>query len=345
MPEPEPKPSTVPISDLPAEERAARSSSFGGVATDYERFRPGPPLAAVDWYLPEPVRRVVDLGAGTGALTRLLLDRAEEVAAVEPDDRMRSVLAERVPGANALAGRGEAIPMPDDSVDAVIAATSWHWMEVEPTLREVGRILVPGGVLGAVWSAPDVEGAFFTQARELLASGGQGADTATAADPTIAGLIGDNPDPTATTLAIPRGLRVRGARASGLPVEHRAQRRRVDRAARDHQLDHHDAVGPPGACHRRSAPPPRRGVGRRRRRDGGHRVQGRRLADSLHRLTGFSANGPAGGPFEARRTRAHRHPRRGPLRNANRRRTPSPTAPHRREARTEAPDCERSCTA
>ena len=74
-----------------------RAGSFGAVAAEYERFRPGPPTSAVEWFLPTRVARVVDLGAGTGALTRLLIDRADEVVAVEPDDRMRSVLRAQVP--------------------------------------------------------------------------------------------------------------------------------------------------------------------------------------------------------------------------------------------------------
>ena len=94
------------------------------------------------------MRTVVDLGAGTGALTRLLVGRADEVVAVEPDDRMRAVLTEAVPGSRAVAGRGEAIPLPDASVDAVVASSSWHWMDPVPTLLEVGRVLVPGGVAG-----------------------------------------------------------------------------------------------------------------------------------------------------------------------------------------------------
>jgi ubiquinone/menaquinone biosynthesis C-methylase UbiE len=126
------------------------SGSFGAVAADYERFRPGPPVAAVDWWLPEPVHRVVDLGAGTGALTRLLLDRAVEVVAVEPDDRMRAVLQERVPRALARAGRAESIGLADASVDAVLASSSWHWVEPVAGLTEVARVLVPGGLLGVV---------------------------------------------------------------------------------------------------------------------------------------------------------------------------------------------------
>ena len=161
----------VPLSELPQEEKTKRAGSFGTVASHYERYRPGPPLEAVDWLLPVRVGRVIDLGAGTGALTRLLIDKAHEVVAVEPDDRMRAVLSEELPGARAVMGRGESMPLPDGCADAVVASSSWHWMDPVPTLREVGRILVPGGILGVLWSGPDSEGPFLVQARELLAGG------------------------------------------------------------------------------------------------------------------------------------------------------------------------------
>jgi SAM-dependent methyltransferase len=164
------EPEAVPLTP---EQKARRAGSFGGAASHYERYRPGPPPQAVDFVLPSPVHRVVDLGAGTGALTRLLVGRADEVVAVEPDDRMRSVLATAVPGARAVAGRGESIPLPDASADAVLASSSWHWMDPVPTLLEVGRVLVPGGTLGAVWSGPDPDSGLIGQARALL--GGDGA--------------------------------------------------------------------------------------------------------------------------------------------------------------------------
>jgi len=154
-----------PLSD---EEKTARSKSFGDVAYLYERYRPGPPPEIVAWFLPEPTDCVVDLGAGTGALTRLLVERARDVVAVEPDNRMRAVLADRVPGARALAGRGEAIPVPDGSAQGVFASSSWHWMDPVPTLAEIHRVLAPGGVFGAVWTGPDPEGPFMRQARALL---------------------------------------------------------------------------------------------------------------------------------------------------------------------------------
>jgi SAM-dependent methyltransferase len=150
-------------------DRRELADSFGGVAPDYDRYRPGPPEAAIDWYLPAPVARVVDLGAGTGALTRRLIGRADEVVAVEPDERMRAVLTANVPGATALPGAGESIPVDDASADCVMASTSWHWMDPDRTVAEVARVLVPGGVLGALWSAPDPDGAFLVEARNHVA--------------------------------------------------------------------------------------------------------------------------------------------------------------------------------
>lgn len=169
MVEPDPANLNVPLSHLPEQEKRKRAGSFGGVASHYERYRPGPSPQAVEWLLPNHVGRVVDLGAGTGALTRLLVDKADEVVAVEPDDRMRAVLADEIPGVQAVSGRGESIPLSDGSADAVLASSSWHWMDPVPTLNEVGRVLVAGGTLGVLWSGPDPEGRFLVQARDLLA--------------------------------------------------------------------------------------------------------------------------------------------------------------------------------
>jgi SAM-dependent methyltransferase len=195
---------------LSAEEKAKRAASFGGVAAHYERYRPGPPLEAVEWILPERARTVVDLGAGTGALSHLLVERADSVIAVEPDARMRAVLTETVPGVRAVEGRGESMPLPDASADAVIASSSWHWVDPVPALREVGRVLVPGGVLGALWSGPDRDAAFIAQAQQLLSgtSGGDGGGASTLDEQTRGELSAAINDPIATTptLEIPPGV-------------------------------------------------------------------------------------------------------------------------------------------
>ena len=158
-------------------EKAKRASSFGSAAAHYERYRPGPPLEAVEWILPEGAGTVIDLGAGTGSLSRLLSGLVPEVIAVEPDARMRGVLTQTVRGVRAVEGRAESMPLPDASADAVIASSSWHWVDPVPALREVGRILGPGGVLGAVWSGPDRDAPFIAGAQTLLRAGASGTST------------------------------------------------------------------------------------------------------------------------------------------------------------------------
>ena len=155
---------------------AARARSFGRAAGEYDAYRPGPPIDAIDWLLPGRVDTVVDLGAGTGVLSRQLLTRANRVIAVEPDDDMRRVLAGELADVDARAGAGEGLPIEDGSVDALVASSSWHWVEPVAGFAEAARVLRPGGIFGALWSGPDPEGFLLSQARELL-SGGDAAST------------------------------------------------------------------------------------------------------------------------------------------------------------------------
>ena len=103
------------------DDQQRRAISFGAIAQDYDRSRPGPPDAALDWLLPTTLDTVGEIGAGTGLLTRKLVSRATEVFAVEPDARMRAHLAERSPTVHALDGRGESVPLPDASLSALLA--------------------------------------------------------------------------------------------------------------------------------------------------------------------------------------------------------------------------------
>ncbi len=148
--------------------KAERSGSFGAVASAYERFRPGPPPAAIDWLLEGVAGTVVDLGAGTGALTKQLVGRVDRVLAIEPDDRMREVLVRNLPGVTALRGAGESMPLDSAAVGAVLASNCWHWMDPEAALLETARVLTPGGILGVVWAGPDPEGPFVAQAQAML---------------------------------------------------------------------------------------------------------------------------------------------------------------------------------
>jgi ubiquinone/menaquinone biosynthesis C-methylase UbiE len=103
-----------------------------------------------------PGRTVVDVGAGTGKLTRDLVPTGARVVAVEPLTAMRDQLAAAAPGAEVLAGSAEDLPLPDGSADAVVAASAFHWFETERALREMHRVLVPGGALATVGNGRDL---------------------------------------------------------------------------------------------------------------------------------------------------------------------------------------------
>ncbi len=136
-------------------DRETRRLSFGSVAEDYDRYRPAPPPQALDWLIPDGAAAILDLAAGTGLVTRELTGRARRVVAVEPDGRMRAVLAARCPEAEVLAGRGEDIPLPDASVDAVVISAAWHWLDPALAVPEITRVLRPGGRLGVLWTSRD----------------------------------------------------------------------------------------------------------------------------------------------------------------------------------------------
>lgn len=130
--------------------RPERGLSFGSVADDYARGRPGWPAAGVDIVALPAKSRVLDLAAGTGKLTELLASRFEDVVAVEPDEAMRT--ANR--WGESLGGTADAIPLPDDAVDAVFVAEAFHWFCDPPALREIERVLRPGGTLVLLWNRP-----------------------------------------------------------------------------------------------------------------------------------------------------------------------------------------------
>lgn len=136
--------------------RREQAESFGSAADAYERGRPSYPSSVIDWLLPSDARVAVDLGAGTGQLTRLLASKDVDVVAVEPSAEMREKLSAKLPAnARSLAGRAEQIPLPDDSVNLVLAAQAWHWFDVKLAVPEIARILTPGGQLGLLWNIRD----------------------------------------------------------------------------------------------------------------------------------------------------------------------------------------------
>jgi SAM-dependent methyltransferase len=142
--------------DVPLDPEGARmiepARSFDRAAVEYEAARPGYPGALLDLLPVENEATVLDLGAGTGKLTRVLVRRYREVVAVEPLDGMRAILEEVVPQARSVAGSAEAIPLADASADAVFAAQAFHWFANDTAVAEIGRVLRPGGVLCLVWN-------------------------------------------------------------------------------------------------------------------------------------------------------------------------------------------------
>ena len=121
---------------------------------DYERGRPGWPPEVVNLASVPSSATVLDLGAGTGKLTRLLVPAFGRVVAVEPADAMRSMLETLCPKAEALPGTGRDIPLGDASVDAVFAAQAFHWFDDEQSVAEIARVLVPQGAVVLMWNLP-----------------------------------------------------------------------------------------------------------------------------------------------------------------------------------------------
>lgn len=137
-------------------ERPGLASSFGTAAAAYAAHRPDYAAAAVRWALASaPGPRVLDLGAGTGKLTGTLVALGADVVAVEPDPAMLTELRRAVPIVRALPGGAEAIPLPDGSVDAVLAGNALHWFDMALAGPEIARVLAPGGVLCGLWNVVD----------------------------------------------------------------------------------------------------------------------------------------------------------------------------------------------
>jgi ubiquinone/menaquinone biosynthesis C-methylase UbiE len=132
-------------------------AGFATSAESYERLRPTYPPGAIDWIAEQlrlgPSMTVLDLGAGTGKLTRLLRERSGSVIALEPLESMRSQLRAALgPEVDVREGTAETIPLPDASVDAVAAAQAFHWFDGPRALEEIARVLRPAGALALMWN-------------------------------------------------------------------------------------------------------------------------------------------------------------------------------------------------
>jgi ubiquinone/menaquinone biosynthesis C-methylase UbiE len=149
-----------------------KARGFELVADVYERARPAYPMETVAWLAGQldlrPGRTVLDLGAGTGKLTRSLVATGARVLALEPGEEMRAQLSAAVPQAEPVAAGAEAIPLADGSVDAATAAQSFHWFRLDEALPEIHRVLRPGGGLGLVWNERDFDDPFQREVTDLL---------------------------------------------------------------------------------------------------------------------------------------------------------------------------------
>lgn len=153
---------------------ADRATSFGAEAANYEAGRPEYPFDAIAWMLermPEGSRRIADVGAGTGKLTRVLGHApGAEVVAVDPDPEMLAALRGSVPGIPTFQGTAERMPLPDASLDAVTLGQAWHWVEPVAASAELGRVVRTGGVLGLVWNIRDERVEWVRRLTEIMHS-------------------------------------------------------------------------------------------------------------------------------------------------------------------------------
>ncbi len=162
------------MTGLDEDELRARARSFGSVAAEYAALRPGYPADAVAFLIGEGTRRVLDLGAGTGLLTEVVLDAGHDVVAVDPSPEMLGELAARLPGVVTAVGTAEAIPFGDASVDAVVAGQAAHWFDPAPAGREIRRVLRPAGTLGLIWNTRDERIPWVGALGELIAAESRG---------------------------------------------------------------------------------------------------------------------------------------------------------------------------
>jgi SAM-dependent methyltransferase len=150
----------------------AAAAGFSAGSAAYVRGRPSYPQEAVDLITAElgiePEATVVDLAAGTGKFTALLVPTGAHLKAVEPVMEMGDELRRAVPGVEVLEGTAEAMPLPDDSADALTVAQAFHWFDVDKALAEIARVLRPGGGLGFLWNRRDESVPWVRRMSEVL---------------------------------------------------------------------------------------------------------------------------------------------------------------------------------
>lgn len=133
----------------------SHARSFAGVAEAYDRARPSYPADALAWLVQGEKMRVLELGAGTGKLTELLVAAGHDVIATDPLPEMLDQLKRRIPGVATAVATAERIPLASRSVDVIVCAQAFHWFDHDVALPEIARVLRPGGTLALVWNMRD----------------------------------------------------------------------------------------------------------------------------------------------------------------------------------------------
>jgi SAM-dependent methyltransferase len=152
--------------------RAEAAAGFSAGTGAYERGRPSYPREAVELIVRElglgAGKTVVDLAAGTGKFTRLLVPTGARVVAVEPVAEMRDALARAVPDVDIFDGTSDAMPLSDGFSDALTVAQAFHWFDPQPSLLEIGRVLKPGGGFAFLWNRRDESVPWVRQMSDVL---------------------------------------------------------------------------------------------------------------------------------------------------------------------------------
>ena len=157
-----------------AADRADRARSFGAVAADYAAWRPGYPAEIVAFLAGgaaghDRPRRILDLGAGTGALTGLLVAAGHDIVAADVSADMLAELSVRLPDVPTVVAGAESVPLPDGDRDVVVAAQPAHWFDPDAASREFLRLLAPGGAVGFVWNTQQATSPWTVELAGLLA--------------------------------------------------------------------------------------------------------------------------------------------------------------------------------
>lgn len=156
---------------MSAARRNELAAAFRAGGKHYDAVRPSYPPAAIDFMVPGHARDAVDIGAGTGIFTAMLLGRGLRVRAVEPSGDMLEVLHSRLPEVIAVEGVGERTGLEDSSADVVTYAQAWHWVDPMQASSEAARILRPGGKLSLVWNQLDVSVSWVHRLARIMHAG------------------------------------------------------------------------------------------------------------------------------------------------------------------------------